>query len=45
MILSMLKLCTTFQVYTRIKQHNVNKSEGPDDIHPQVLSEKSEVLA
>ena len=29
----------------RLKKLNVNKSEGPDGIHPRVLSENSDVLA
>ena len=32
-------------IANRLKKLNVNKSEGPDGIHPRVLSENSDVLA
>jgi len=32
-------------IATRLKKLNINKSEGPDGIHPRVLSENAEILA
>ena len=32
-------------IVTRLKKLNVNKSEGPDGIHPRVLLENAELLA
>ena len=32
-------------IANRLEKLNVNKSEGPDGIHPRVLCENSEVLA
>ena len=32
-------------IATRLEKLNVNKSEGPDGLHPRVLSETSELLA
>ena len=29
----------------KLKHLNVNKSPGPDNIHPRILSEASEILA
>jgi len=31
-------------IVTRLKKLNINKSEGPDGIHPRVLSENAEIL-
>jgi len=32
-------------IATRLKKLNINESEGPDGIHPRVLSENAEILA
>ena len=32
-------------IVTRLKKLNINKSEGPDGIHPRVLLENAEILA
>jgi hypothetical protein len=32
-------------IATRLKKLNVNKSEGPDGIHPRILVENAEILA
>jgi len=32
-------------IATRLKKLIINKSEGPDGIHPRVLSEHAEILA
>jgi len=32
-------------IVTRLKKLYINKSEGPDGIHPRVLSENAEILA